>query len=346
MRLFRTTSKNKVEILQVGDEPTDEIFECDLQHEYPINELYSNKKRSYHRNLKKLDLQDYLKNVEILGDSTDEIFVCDLQYEYLINELYSNPKNDHTIAIKQILDDAKTPPKDYNPIKRKLYNLADDVPTPKNLVHSSVKEIQKGAPELQQDKKLVNKYITRYGYKSYFSNVGCMNRLAIITMPSSNDNIPLGDKVHGKYNTAALHDIMVKALKLQICSRLKIDSASEFIYRTYFLETINGAISQRPHVDSRFNYSTNRNPECTESFWSADIPITPLGMELNVWPNNASPYNVCKPIRLKVKLWQFILRSRISCSRRKLATQGSAFIWSLQRISPSERTLTISHPPL
>ena len=130
-----------------------------------------------------------------------------------------------------------------------------------------------------------------------------------ITMPSSNDNIPLGDKVHGKYNTAALHDIMVKALKLQICSRLKIDSASEFIYRTYFLETINGAISQRPHVDSRFNYSTNRNPECTESFWSANIPITPLGMELNVWPNNASPSNVCKPIRLKVKLGQFILRS-------------------------------------
>ena len=145
-----------------------------------------------------------------------------------------------------------------------------------------------------------------------------------ITMPSSNDNISLGDKVHGKYNTAALHDIMVNTLKLQIRSQMKRDSASEFICRTYFLVTINGPSSyeninlgdgaqgisyhtqvlkqimintlseqihsrmkihccsefigrmyfietipwersQKAHADRKFNPATNRDKHCTES---------------------------------------------------------------------------------
>ena len=247
--------------------------------------------------------------LRVAGEPTDQLFVIDLKNEYLINELYSNPKNDHTIAIKSVLDDAKTPQKLANPIKRKLYNLEGNVPTPKNLVHSTVKEVKKGPPKLQQVKRLVNKYNKKTGFKSCFSKVGAKNRLAIIAMPSSDENIKLGDEVNGDPNTEALYDLMVRALKLQIRSRMKIDSASEFIQRTYFLETINGEISQRPHVASAFNNSTNRNSECTESFWSADIPITPTGMELNIWPSNASLSNVCKPIRLKVNLGQFIVRS-------------------------------------
>ena len=139
---------------------------------------------------------------------------------------------------------------------------------------------------------LHNEFCPNIRVKTNFSKVGPRHHLALIALPTNHDNIELRAPPHGSYNMTSLQQIMINALQKQIPSRMKIHLPSDFVARMYFLETINGERSQKPHVDSRFNPATNRDKNCTESYWSADIPIAPLGMELNIWPQDASPTNV------------------------------------------------------
>ena len=245
--------------------------------------------------------------LQVNNEPTNELFVLQLPHTHLISELFANKNNDHTRAVTQILEDAATTREEYNNTKRKMWKLESTQSVPQNIIQSTLKDIQSAPPELKDFKRLVNKYTKKY--KSYFSRVGPHHHLAIMSMPSSHENIPLGEGQQGVYDTQVLRQIIINALTEQIGSRMKIQCCSEFIGRMYFLQTINGERSQKPHVDSRFNPTTNRDRNCTESSWSVDIPITPLGMELNIWPRDASPTNVCKAIRLKIKLGQFIMRS-------------------------------------
>ena len=258
-------------------------------------------------------LMDYFDNkritiLQVNDEPTTEIFVIQLPHTHLISELFTNKNNAHTRAVTQIFEDERTPTTEYNIKKRSLYGVKSTGSVPQNIVHSRMKDMKTATSELQEQKRLINKYQTKQ-FKSKFSKVGPLHHLSIIMMPSSDANIKLGDGSQGIYDTQVLKQIMINALNEQIHSRMKIQCSSEFIGRMYFLETINGERSQKPHVDSRFNPTTNRDKNCTESSWSADIPITPLGMELNIWPQDASPTNVCKAVRLKIELGQFIMRS-------------------------------------